>query len=57
MPDTWVKKRIEGDGDFITHYDNSVKDDSVTIINILELLKHAVFVDANKSCDSDDCGE
>lgn len=34
-----------------------MKDDSVTIINILELLKHAVFVDANKSCDSDDCGE
>ena len=34
-----------------------MKDDSGTIINILELLKHAVFVDANKSCDSDDCGE
>lgn len=35
-------ENLEGDGDFITHYDNPVEDDIVPIINNLELLKQEV---------------
>ena len=39
----------EGDGEFTTHYDNPMEGDSASII--LDLLKKAVFIDANKNCD------
>ena len=39
----------EGDGEFTTHYDNPMEGDSASII--LDLLKEAVFIDANKNCD------
>ena len=35
-------ENLEGDGDFITHYDNPVEDDIDSIINNLELLKQEV---------------
>ena len=35
-------ENLEGDGDFITYYDNPVEDDIVPIINNLELLKQEV---------------
>ena len=31
-----------------------MEDDSLPIINILELFKQAVFFDANKTCDNDE---
>ena len=39
----------EGDSDFTTHYNYPVKVDSTCIINILGLLKQAVFINANKN--------
>ena len=39
----------EGDGEFTTNFDNPMEGDSASII--LELLKKAVFIDANKNCD------
>ena len=39
----------EGDGEFTTHFDNSMEGDSAS--TILELLKKAVFIDADKNCD------
>ena len=39
----------EGDGKFTTHFDNSMEGDSASII--LELLKNAVLINANKNCD------
>ena len=53
-PAIWITKNLEGDGDFITHCDSPMEDDSLPIINILELFKQAVFFDANKTCDSDE---
>ena len=41
----------EGDGHFTTHCDNTMEGDSTSIIQNLELLKQAVFIDANKNCD------
>ena len=41
----------EGDGDFVIHYENLMRDDSAPIINILELFKQTGFIDADKKCD------
>ena len=40
----------EGGGDFTIHYNDLIKDDSAPIINILELLKKTIFIDADKNC-------
>ena len=48
---------MEGDGNFMTHYNDHMEDDSVPSIRILELLKHVVFFDASKSYISDSCGK
>lgn len=48
---------LEGDCDFITHYDDPMEDDSALTINILELLKQVEFFDTKESCDSEECGE
>lgn len=39
----------EGDGEFTTNFDNPMEGDSASII--LELLKKAVFIDADKNCE------
>ena len=39
----------EDDGDFITHGDYPMEADIASIINILELLKQAAFINANKN--------
>ena len=38
------------DIDFITLWKDPMQDDSVTIINIFELLKQTAFIDADKDC-------
>ena len=49
---TMIKNDLEkGNNDFTTHCDYPVKVDSASIINILGLLKHAIFIDANKTWD------
>ena len=52
FPSTMIKDDLEeGNSDFTTHCDYTVKVDSASIINILGLLKHAIFIDANKTWD------
>ena len=41
----------EGDGDFISHYDDFMEDDSAAMINILELFKQALLIYADNNCD------
>ena len=45
-------------GDFTTHCDDPMEDDSASIIRNLEVFKQAAFITANKNFeDSDDCGD
>ena len=50
FPSTMIQDDLEeGNSDFTTHCDYTGKVDSASIINILGLLKHAIFIDANKN--------
>ena len=40
----------EGDGDVTTHCNNHMEGGSTSIIQNLELLEQAVFIDAGKNC-------
>ena len=53
--DISIDNQEEGDGDFVIHCNDLIKDDSAPVTTILELFKHTVFTDADKN--HDDCGE